>query len=156
MTNIPYKILDELLLAMEIYNKNARHLIDKLIIETNQPQKTEIVLGNYCYIQNAELFNGREHLSDDWSFNVHGEHCLFENIDTGQRLEVSLVDKSSVDNLDPYFFYNFLETTESLKHLTKYLGHPFNGTFELFKDLERQKILTHISGAEFRKSKSDG
>ena len=76
--------------------------------------------------------NRQENLSDTWWFDVHGEHCMFKNLTTGQILEVSLGDKESIVNLDPYFFYNFLETTANLKHLTKYFKNPFSDTLNFF------------------------
>lgn len=151
MTKLTKNIVDELLTAMDNYKTIAELLIDKLITETDQPEKAEIQAGNYFDIQNADLLNGKENLSDNWCFDVHGEHCMFENLTTGQILEVSLGDKESVGNLDPYFFYSFLKTTVNLKHLTKYFDHPFNDMLVLFEDLQRQKLLTHINGVQFRK-----
>ena len=76
--------------AMDAYKVIAQELIDKLILETNQPEKSEIIKGNYYLISNAELRNDEEHLTGNWYFDVHGEHCMFENLATGQKLEVSL------------------------------------------------------------------
>lgn len=151
MIDINDGIVSELFLAMDTHKVIAQQLIDKLIAETNQPNKTKIAKGHYDSIQNAELFSKQKYLSGGWSFNVHGEHCLFENVITNQKLEVSLLDKASVGNLDPYFFYNFLKTIESFKHLTQYLGHPFKGTYEFFEDLEKKQLLTRISGVQFRR-----
>lgn len=75
---------------MDKYKSMAQQLIDKLIAETNQPEKIEIEAGHYYKIQNAELLNTQEILSGNWWFDVHGEHCRFENLTTGQILEVSL------------------------------------------------------------------
>jgi hypothetical protein len=151
MTGITKEIADELVLAMDAYQTIAKQLIDKLVFETDQPEKLKIEKGSYYEIQNAALLNGTECLSDNWQFDVHGEHCRFKNIITGQTLEVSLSDKNSIGNLDPYFFHQFLETTEGLKHLTKYFTHPFTGTLNFFKQLEKQGVLTHLYGVEFRK-----
>lgn len=151
MTKLSNEIVEELLKAMDNYQTIAERLIDKLIAETDQPEKIEIAVGHYYEIQNTELLNGQENLSDNWWFDVHGEHCMFENLTTGQVLEVSLGDKDSVRNLDPYFFYNFLKTTEKFKHLIKYFDNPFKDTLDLFEELEQQKILTHIYGVQYRK-----
>jgi hypothetical protein len=111
----------------------------------------QIEIGNYSKIQNADLLNGQENLSDNWWFDVHGEHCMFTNLTTGQILEVSLGNMESIGNLDPYFFYNFLKTTENFKHLIKHFNHAFHDTFDFFKSLEKQKVLIHINNAQFRK-----
>lgn len=151
MTELTNDIEKELLKAMDDYKTIAQLLIDKLITETDQPEKAEIQAGRYFEIQNADLFNGQENLSDNWWFDVHGEHCLFRNLITGQTLEVSLGNKESIANLDPYFFYNFLETTENFRHLTKYFKNPFNDTLNLFKKLEKKQKMVNIYGVNFRK-----
>lgn len=151
MTELTNDIEKELLKAMDDYKTIAQLLIDKLITETDQPEKAEIQAGRYFEIQNADLFNGQENLSDNWWFDVHGEYCLFRNLITGQTLEVSLGNKESIANLDPYFFYNFLETTENFRHLTKYFKNPFNDTLNLFKKLEKKQKMVNIYGVNFRK-----
>lgn len=151
MTILNDDIVKELLAAMDTHNAVALFLIDKLIAETDQPDKMEIESGDYFYIQNTSLFNGQEILSDDWRFDVHGEHCRFENNTTGQVIEVALGDRDSVGDLDPYFFYHFLATTENLKHLAKYFDIPFHDTLAYFEALEEQGLLTRISRIQFRK-----
>lgn len=151
MTGLSNDIVAELLTAMEDFHSIAQNLIDKLITETDQPEKIEIEAGHYYEIQNADLLNGQECLSENWWFDVHGEHCMFKNLTTGQILEVSLGDKESIANLDPYFFFDFLRTTEKFNHLTAYFAHPFRDTLNFFEELEKQKILTRFDGVQFRK-----
>lgn len=152
MTELTNDIERELLKAMDNYKTIAQLLIDKLITETDQPEKAEIQAGHYFEIQNADLLNGQENLSDNWWFNVHGEHCMFKNLTTGQILEVSLGDKESIANLDPYFFYNFLETTDDFKHLTKYFKNPFNDTLNFFEKLVKEQKMINVYDVNFRKS----
>ncbi len=151
MTELSIEIQQELLAAMDNYKTITQLLIDKLITETEQPEKTAIEAGHYYEIQNADLLNGQENLPDNWWYDVHGEHCLFKSWATGQVLEVSLGDKESIANLDPYFFYNFLETTDDLKHLTKYFKNPFNDTLTFFKRLEQEQKMTYVYGVNYRK-----
>ena len=152
MTKFTTEVLEEVLLAMDVYKSTAELLIEKLIAETNQSNKSEIEKGNYFEIQNEDLINNKEYLSENWDFDVHGEHCLFTNLATGQALEVYLGNKESIGNLDPYFFYNFLNTTEKLNHLTKHFKQTFKDMLELFEELERSGRLIHIEGVNFRKS----
>lgn len=153
MPVITEEITNQLLIAMDTYTAIAEKLINKLISETDQPEKANINAGHYYEIENAELLNGEENLSGNWSFWVHGEHCKFENIETGQILEVSLGNQESIKNLDPYFFYNFLSTTENYKHLTKYFKDPFKDTCNFFEALEEKQVLIHVYGLEWRKLK---
>ncbi len=151
MTETSQKMEEKIVEAIDSYKTIAQQLIDKLILETGQPAMEEIEKGNYYEIQNAPLINGKEFLSGNWSFAVHGEHCLFRNLLTGQTLEVSLGDRESVGNLDPYFFYNFLQTTERYKLLAKNFNHGFGDMLKLFEEMERQGVLTHVYGVQYRK-----
>lgn len=153
MAEFTNDIVNELLTAMDDFHSIAQKLINKLINETDQPEKAEIEAGHYYEIRNADLLNGQKNLSDNWWFDVHGEHCLFKNSTTGQTLEVSLGDKDSIANLDPYFFFDFLRTTEKFKHLTVYFANPFKDTLDFFEELERQKMLTRVYGIQFRKTR---
>ena len=137
--------------AIDNYRTIAEQLVDKLIAETNQPQKEEIEKGHYHEIQNADLVNGQKTLSDNWYFDVHGEHCMFKSLVTGQMLEIFLGDKDSIGDLDPYFFHNFLSTTYTLKHLAAYFQNPFSDTMTFFEGLERQKLLIHVNRVRYRR-----
>jgi hypothetical protein len=48
---------------------------------------------------------------DNWEYFIHGFHCGFKNIDTGQCIEVSLVFGLEFGVLDSYFFINFIKST---------------------------------------------
>lgn len=151
MNSLTKETIDEILAAMDTFKGIAHELIDKLIVETNQPEKSEIIKGNYFLISNEELRNGEEHLTDNWYYDVHGEHCMFENVETGQVLEVSLGRVDDIGNLDPYFFYNFLQSTKNLKHLIQYFEDPFGDMLNVFEGLEKQRKLVHIHGVVYRK-----
>ncbi|MGV2881195.1 DUF6896 domain-containing protein [Paenibacillus taichungensis] len=142
---------DTLLEAMDTYKRIAQELIDKLISETSQAEKSEIIDGAYHLLSNEEVVNGEEYLSGNWHFDVHGEHCMFENAETGQTLEVSLGSKNDVGNMDPYFFYNFLKSTANYEHLIAYFENPFGDMLNLFERLAAQNVLIHVHGVEYRK-----
>ncbi|MDR9747539.1 hypothetical protein MHB84_20040 [Paenibacillus sp. FSL F4-0087] len=142
---------DTLLEAMETYKRVAQELIEKLISETSQSEKEEIINGAYHLLSNEEVLNGEEYLSGNWHFDVHGEHCMFENAETGQTLEVSLGSKNDVGNMDPYFFYNFLKSTANYEHLIAYFENPFGDMLNLFERLAAQNVLIHVHGVEYRK-----
>lgn len=151
MKTFQNEIIIELLNAMDEFETTAGQLINKVITETKQPEIEAIEKGNYDEIENADFLNGEKILSDNWYYDVHGEHCMFENTITGQTLEVSLGHKEHIANLDPYFFYNFLKTTKHLAHLTKHFESPFKDMLDLFEDLEQKKLLKHIHRIEYRK-----
>lgn len=150
MNKITAETTKKLLEAMDSYKITATNLIEKLIKETVQPRREMIEKEHYYELENGKLLNGEENLTDNWYFDVHGDHCMFKNLSTGQIIEVFLLGgKEGLGSLDPYFFYNFLETTPKLKSLTKYFKEPFKDTLDFFEALENQKILKHISGTQF-------
>ena len=151
MTILAKETINELLAAMDLYQTIAKQLVYKLISETDQPEIEKIKKGEYDLIENAKLLNTKETLSDNWYFEVHGEHCLFRNLVTRQELEVSISNKEFIENLDPYFFFNFLQTTGHLRYLTKYFQNPFSDILSLFEELAKQKLMKHIYMTEYRK-----
>lgn len=144
-------IQQQIWLAITDFETTAKLLIDKLITETTQPEKDKIAQGLYYEIQNAMLRNGEDNLSDNWYFDVHGEHCFFINTKNNQELEVHLGDIENTANLDPQFFYNFLKTTGKFKHLTKFFENPFQDMLAYFDRQVAEGKMIHVGGVNFRK-----
>lgn len=151
MNNLTTTIQQELFRAMDDYNVAAHILMDKLISETNQPEKEKIATGAYYAIEEADLLNGAKTLSDNWWFEVHGEHCFFRNLKTKQELEVYLGNRESVSNLDPIFFFNFLKTTKKWKHLIVHFENPFADVLNFFEEMVLIQKMENVGGLNFRK-----
>lgn len=47
-------------------------MIDQLILETDQPDRAEILEGAYHLLTNADVIHGEEELTGNWYFDVHG------------------------------------------------------------------------------------
>lgn len=56
MNSLTKETVDEILAAMDTYKAIAQELISKLILETNQPEKSEIINGNYDLISNMRNY----------------------------------------------------------------------------------------------------
>ncbi|APO47246.1 hypothetical protein BS614_26480 [Paenibacillus xylanexedens] len=78
---ITQEITEELLAVIDMYQRNARQLIDQLILETDQPDRAEILEGAYHLLTNADVIHGEEELTGNWYFDVHGEHCMFKTLE---------------------------------------------------------------------------
>ncbi|ETT29929.1 MULTISPECIES: hypothetical protein [Paenibacillus] len=72
MKAITQEITEELLAVMDMYQRIARQLIDQLIMETDQPDRMEILAGAYDMLTNTDVIHGEEELTGNWYFDVHG------------------------------------------------------------------------------------
>ena len=94
-----------------------------------------------------------DELTENWDYDVHGEHCDFRNNITGQEIVVSLGKNKWIENLDPYFFYKFLETSDKYNYLAKYFKeNPYNKMCDLFEKLEKEGKMQHLDRNEWRKN----
>ena len=56
-------------------------------------------------------------LNAEWTFYLHGSHCRFDNLKTGQAIEVKYTEKPEFGCLDGFFFYYYMQTTDRFKDL---------------------------------------
>lgn len=54
---------------------------------------------------------------DDWRYFLHGFHCGFKNVKTGQLVETPLVFGLEFGDLDPYFFTKYVKSTPAYQPL---------------------------------------
>lgn len=62
-------------------------------------------------------YNDKGILNSEWTFYLHGSHCRFDNLKTGQAVEVRYTEKPEFGFLDGFFFYNYMLTTDRFKNL---------------------------------------
>jgi hypothetical protein len=70
--------------------------------------------------------NNKGILNPEWTFYFHGSHCRFENIQTGQVVEVLFTEKPEFGYLNGFFFYNYMRTTARFKNLANWFGTYLN------------------------------
>lgn len=110
------------------YRNLATQLIHALAAYFNEnidPENAMHTFGKYK--------RGRQSgVMDLWEYRLHGSDCRFENSKTGQTIEVYLITQLEFGILDPYFFVDFIKTTESY--------HPL--PIEIYEDYwDGQRIL---------------
>ncbi|MDI9877765.1 DUF6896 domain-containing protein [Flectobacillus rivi] len=106
------------------YRQLGEELIYKLVDELNLELNKDFPLETFNQLIREKRGKGQV---SDWTYYVHGFHCSFNNIETGQYIEVSLVFGLEFGVLDPLFFMDFVKST------SKY--HPLPvGIFEDYAD----------------------
>ena len=83
--------------------------------------------------------------SPNWGMDIHGQHCRFENLETGQTVEVSMWFGTEFGVLDPYFFFDYMTTTPDLKPPAE-LRDAFHDTRRAMDILEERGKLYRVVG----------
>jgi hypothetical protein len=98
--------------------KDYRHLGKKLIFEL--ADKLNVRINPEFPLETFNEFKGNKKETgklDSWKYYIHGFHCGFENIMTGQLIEVSLVFGLEFGDIDPFFFSQFIKSTPKYRPL---------------------------------------
>ena len=132
--------IEEILEAIVQHELLAKKLITKVIDETGQKNIAQLKVGEHGFIEQTDT----DQLSDNWIYNVHGEHCDFTNHIDGRTLTACLGDKESIDYLDPYFFYCFLKNNPKYAHLAQELKPGFRKVYDLFEQLTNLKLMKKV------------
>lgn len=105
------------------YRNLARKLINEfadrhhILIDPDYPMRTLGHTNRFGYEPIGKM--------GSWRYAFHGIHCSFSNIKTGQYIEVPLNFGLEFGQLDPYFFSNFIKTTESYAPLPTEIHHEY-------------------------------
>lgn len=65
-------------------------------------------------------------LSPKWQSDEHGGHCRFTNLETGQVVEAPFREWVRTNDVDPYFFAEYVKTTAGLQEVTELIEHPYH------------------------------
>jgi hypothetical protein len=95
------------------YRQLGGELILKLIEKLNIPLNTKFPLITFNKLKQGNQTG----ILDEWRYYIHGFHCGFNHQRTGQSIEVPLVFGLEFGDLDPYFFSDFIKSTEAYKPL---------------------------------------
>lgn len=93
-------------------------------------------------------YNNKGQLNSDWTFYLHGSHCRFDNVITGQAVEVRFTDKPEFGFLDGFFFYNYMQTTDRFKDLADWFKEELN-VYDAIDILVEEGILTRRTDVRF-------
>jgi hypothetical protein len=97
--------------------------------------KAELNAAIGAYLQACEHLIGaheRGDLPKEWAAEPHGEHCRFENLQSGHIIEAPFPRFINPRfDIDPYFFGVFVKTGPGFPLLKKAISHEFHDSLAL-------------------------
>lgn len=90
-------------------------------------------------------YKNKGSLNSEWTFYLHGSHCRFDNLKTGQIVEVKYTEKPEFGCLDGFFFFNYIQTTERFKNLANWFVDHLN-VYDALEILAEEGTLTKQPG----------
>jgi hypothetical protein len=87
-----------------------------------------------------------KNLPPEWAADAHGLHCRFENSSTGQVVEAPLTGATAPENLDPYFFAEFVKSTPICAAVAQLIKDDFHDARRMLRVIfgERTRILGNV------------
>jgi hypothetical protein len=92
--------------------------------------------------------NNKGILDVEWTFYIHGSHCRFDNIKTGQVVEIRYTEKPEFGYLDGFFFYNYMQTTARFKTLADWFIESSN-VYEAIEVLSNEGTLAKTTNTKY-------
>ncbi len=99
--------------------------------ELIQKHKTQIIEAIDSYIARCihleeQRLQGK--LLDEWDNYVHGGHCRYENLVTGETVEAPLEIKEKQKDVDPYFLAEYIKSTKLFPEVANLISDKFHDT----------------------------
>jgi len=105
----------EIFECAKAFRQDANNLMYELAkVSTSGLPTTEFVAKEIY----DHKYNNKGLFRDDWTYYFHGAECRFDNLKTGQIVELIYITQPEFGFLDGYFFFNYLATTDRFKKLT--------------------------------------
>ncbi len=100
------------------FRRDATRLMEKLSSTFSINLET---LDGLHQLKHKKSERQRGSLDSEWNYYFHGQDCRFENIKSGQVVEVMLMGKHEFGFLNSFYFYNYIKSTEEFNDLAKLL-----------------------------------
>lgn len=119
-----------------------RHDANYLMFELAKDNNFEITKGGgFTEEVYQHKSNNKGLFREDWTYFFHGSECRFDNLITGQIVELIYIRMPEFGFLDGYFLFNYMQTTERFKSLANWFGTHQN-VWDAMDELASKKILT--------------
>jgi hypothetical protein len=100
------------------FRRDANCMMAQLASDFNFEIKPSISFPKEVY----RHYNNKGTFRGEWSFYFHGSHCRFENLTTGQVLEILFTHSPEFGYINPFFFLVYVKTTEKHRWLEEVLN----------------------------------
>ncbi len=123
------------------FRQDANFLMTELLKDFGYDVESNDVFSKEMY---AHKYNNKGIFREDWTYYFHGAHCKFENLQTGQIVELRYTTKTEFGFLDGFFFYNYMLTTNRFKELAAWFLDYLN-VYRAIEILEQEGVLVRIT-----------
>jgi len=117
-------------------------VIGRRIIDENETLIRESI-SDYINLCNELIkdFGTNPKTSEEWDTFRHGEHIRFTNKNSGQIVEVPVFGISRINEVDPYFWGEFIESTEKYNAINNLIQHTFHDSARILDNLMMKDSL---------------
>jgi len=143
MNNKNQILLEE---AIEMFERTAESLI-RLLSETFDLNLSEPHPFGVLIQRQNKLWKG--YLEGDWKYHFHGDACKFENMITGQIVDVKINREGNWGTISNFYLFKFIETSNSLKHVYQMIDSEHK-VIELLEKMQKEGKLVDIGRPHLR------
>lgn len=124
------------------YEDLGNQLVQLFCIEKNIELNKEFPSSTFNNLKGIKNQAGKV---GNWKYHIHGFHCHFKNINTGQEIEVPFMFGMEFGVLDPYFFSLYIKSTPKYHPLPVDIYLDFYDGERIIKVLLSLGLLEKIS-----------
>ena len=110
-------------------------LAEKLIKELANQLKVEIDYEFPLRTFKPFYTSAQGGLMNEWYYFFHGHHCLFKNLITQQKIEVSLVNGKNFGTLDSLFFMEYILSSAEYHPLPVAILEPYQDGIKIIESI---------------------
>ena len=132
---------NEIVRCAEAFRCDANYLMTELSTDFNFSLAEGLGFPKDIY---GHKYNNQGIFRKEWAYYFHGSHCRFENLTTGQVVELNYTMRPEFGYLSGFFFYNYMATTERFRDLAEWFKSDTN-VYTAIDLLADMGILTKVT-----------
>ncbi len=138
----------EILECAKAFQHDANFLMRELSKDFNFNIESDELYPKEMY---SHKYNCKGIFRNDWTYYFHGAGCRFDNLQSGQVVEIIITERPEFGLFTGYFFYDYMLTTDKFKSLaTWFLG--YENVYKALDILKEEGVLTKGNYGYFMKT----